>query len=339
MCAHILSLDDPTNARRCTRNACGTSTSSRPVVPLRTIGLPGDLVVSAATKSYNENPVLLITHAVTVGLAQRWIEVELPVNEQQLKYRGISEFKVIHHCSKAEILAAPVGWSPNSRHVTPGFTKAGVQPLHPDMILFDPCVPVDPCTAPAPHRAMRLSSMPNKSSEEQNKNGWGGKRTGAGRHHSTLAPPPAKTRVLGPPLRQSESARHLQLSTGTFNSFFGPYNTHQHVPLGNPVISPLQTAGPSLWSTVRTSSNTAALQHAPNETQNQSSNSHISLDDFTQLNQQLDYIDEHDEHGDIAAGDQIIDESLIDQVLDTVEANLSTAEAEKQASEANIDSG
>ncbi|KAJ7151286.1 hypothetical protein C8R43DRAFT_951101 [Mycena crocata] len=97
----------------------------------------------------------------------------------------------------------------------------------------------------------------------------------------------------------------------------------------------------SRFGTRRTSADRAALRSGPSAAQNRSnpsSNSHISVDDFTQLNQQLDYIDEHDEHGDIVAGDQIIDESLIDQVLDTVEANLSPAEAAKQASEADIDS-
>ncbi|KAJ7754699.1 hypothetical protein DFH07DRAFT_959733 [Mycena maculata] len=70
----------------------------------------------------------------------------------------------------------------------------------------------------------------------------------------------------------------------------------------------------------------------------QASNSHFSLDDFTQLNQQLNYIDEHDEHGDIAADDQLIDGSLVDEVLDTIESNMATAEAETQASEASTDS-
>ncbi|KAJ6490305.1 hypothetical protein C8R47DRAFT_1273319 [Mycena vitilis] len=69
-----------------------------------------------------------------------------------------------------------------------------------------------------------------------------------------------------------------------------------------------------------------------------SAGSHISLNELTQLHEQLDYIDEHDELGDIAAGDQVIDDSLVDNILDTIEANETVAEAETRQSEAAADS-
>ncbi|KAJ6590674.1 hypothetical protein DFH09DRAFT_1140004, partial [Mycena vulgaris] len=122
--------------------------------------------------------------------------------------------------------------------------------------------------------------------------------------------------------------------------FFGPYDTHQPVPLGNSASPRTQTSR-SMWSVVGTSSDGAASQRPLNIEQNMSppsSNSHISLDDFTQLNQQLEYIDEHDEHGDIAAGDQAINGSLVDEVFDTLESNMTTAEVETQASEASPNS-
>ncbi|KAJ7688744.1 hypothetical protein B0H17DRAFT_1135501 [Mycena rosella] len=49
--------------------------------------------------------------------------------------------------------------------------------------------------------------------------------------------------------------------------------------------------------------------------------SHISPDEFARVNEQLEYIDEHDEHADISTGDRVIDDSLIDQVLDNTETN------------------
>ncbi|KAJ7444453.1 hypothetical protein FB451DRAFT_1434299 [Mycena latifolia] len=57
----------------------------------------------------------------------------------------------------------------------------------------------------------------------------------------------------------------------------------------------------------------------------------------SELNEQLDYIEENDEHADIAAGDRIIDESLVDELLDNAETNAETAEAETQSSEAGQD--
>ncbi|KAK7034886.1 hypothetical protein R3P38DRAFT_2518492, partial [Favolaschia claudopus] len=62
--------------------------------------------------------------------------------------------------------------------------------------------------------------------------------------------------------------------------------------------------------------------------------SRISADDLAALNQQLDYINEHDEHGDVATGDQEINESLIDEVFDNLESNQTAAEVEFEASEA-----
>ncbi|KAJ7085588.1 hypothetical protein C8R44DRAFT_752835 [Mycena epipterygia] len=141
-----------------------------------------------------------------------------------------------------------------------------------------------------------------------------------------------QVRVLGQPLRQARP-RHthgFELNTQTYTPFFGPYNTHQPVPLGN-TVTPVQMSGPSLW---RTSNSGAASQFVPNSEQNMShpsSNSHISLDEFTQLNHQLDYIDEHDKRGDIAT-------CLVDDVLDNIEANETAAEAETRASEARTDS-
>ncbi|KAJ6557976.1 hypothetical protein B0H19DRAFT_1291330 [Mycena capillaripes] len=166
--------------------------------------------------------------------------------------------------------------------------------------------------------------------EERKGNGHGGKRPGAGRPRSGLDPGPvAKTRVLGQPLRQAPRLQHSH--SVTLHPFFG---THQP-PLGSPASPLVQSGRGSLWSTVGTSTSGAASQLVCEQ---DTSNSHISLGNFTQLNDQLDYIEEHDEHGDIATGDQLINNSLVDEVLDTVEANEAAAEAETHTSEAQTDS-
>ncbi|KAJ6489576.1 hypothetical protein C8R47DRAFT_1124811 [Mycena vitilis] len=181
--------------------------------------------------------------------------------------------------------------------------------------------------------------MPSTGSTEKRKsNGHGGKRKGAGRPRSVPEPGPAeKGRVLGQLLRQ---APRSQLAPRVEPSpFFGPYNTHQPIPLGNPDTP---TGRASLWATVRPSRSGVSSQPVLSSQQNVSprgtSSSHISLNDLTQLNDQLDYIDEHDELGDIAAGDQVIDDSLLDDILDTIEANETVAEAETRQSEAATDS-
>ena len=60
----------------------------------------------------------------------------------------------------------------------------------------------------------------------------------------------------------------------------------------------------------------------------------IPADAFAQINQQFNYITENDEHADIATGDTIIDESLVDEVMDSIQM----ADAEINSSEAVKDS-
>ncbi|KAJ7875171.1 hypothetical protein B0H14DRAFT_2568940 [Mycena olivaceomarginata] len=54
---------------------------------------------------------------------------------------------------------------------------------------------------------------------------------------------------------------------------------------------------------------------------------------FTQLNEQLEYIEEHDEYADIATCDSIIDESLSDDASDNAELNAKAAEPETWSSQ------
>lgn len=59
----------------------------------------------------------------------------------------------------------------------------------------------------------------------------------------------------------------------------------------------------------------------------------ISPEVLEQLNGQLNYIEEHDEHADITAGDRLIDESLGDDILDNAASNAEAAEAETRSSQ------
>ncbi|KAJ6610745.1 hypothetical protein B0H10DRAFT_2224787 [Mycena sp. CBHHK59/15] len=64
----------------------------------------------------------------------------------------------------------------------------------------------------------------------------------------------------------------------------------------------------------------------------------MSLNNWTQLNSEFQFIAENDEHADIAAGDRVIDESLVNEVLDHLESSAGTPEAETQSSEVITDS-
>lgn len=66
--------------------------------------------------------------------------------------------------------------------------------------------------------------------------------------------------------------------------------------------------------------------------------SQIAPEDFQQLNQDIEYIEDHDEHADIAAGDKIIDESLGDEESQSPDADAKAAEAETRASEPTVNS-
>ncbi|KAK6971914.1 hypothetical protein R3P38DRAFT_2586309, partial [Favolaschia claudopus] len=59
---------------------------------------------------------------------------------------------------------------------------------------------------------------------------------------------------------------------------------------------------------------------------------------WTQLNSEFEFISENDEHADVAAGDRIIDESLVDEALDHLQSEASSAEAEVEAAETIPDS-
>ncbi|KAK7002064.1 hypothetical protein R3P38DRAFT_2356625, partial [Favolaschia claudopus] len=64
----------------------------------------------------------------------------------------------------------------------------------------------------------------------------------------------------------------------------------------------------------------------------------LAAGQWKQLNSELQFIAEHDEHADIAAGDRQIDDSLIDEALDYLQPDGNGAESESDAAETGTDS-
>ncbi|KAJ7938082.1 hypothetical protein B0H13DRAFT_2261376 [Mycena leptocephala] len=205
--------------------------------------------------------------------------------------------------------------------------------------------------ASASHRA-RPDSAPARlrlmDTTEKTKGTHGGARAGAGRPRNPnklTNKTPQKT--LGQPLIVAPSQRAAGNAGPSSTSrppaaFFLPHNTNNPAPLGNSAVTPMQTSSRnSFWSAGGLPRSTAAAvgnlsNTGPNNLQASGENPHtkteISVNQFAQLNQELDFIDKNDEHADIAAGDRVFDESLVSEVLDNPEAGTATPEAETQSS-------
>ncbi|KAJ7819831.1 hypothetical protein B0H14DRAFT_3736678 [Mycena olivaceomarginata] len=156
-----------------------------------------------------------------------------------------------------------------------------------------------------------------------------------------MAPPmqPQPTAPTTNPVTQGSST---QLPSA---AFFTPRDSNRPVPLGNPKPTPTQTGRASFWSTVGVShveasaSGSATIAErdttvfSPMDPLGSTAHRDISPDEFARLSEQFEFIEEHNEHADIAAGDQLIDESLGDNIPDSAESNAAAAEAETQSSE------
>ncbi|KAF8146564.1 hypothetical protein K438DRAFT_1944507 [Mycena galopus ATCC 62051] len=176
----------------------------------------------------------------------------------------------------------------------------------------------------APHgkSGQQRNSTKTKKPKES-KGNHGGARQGAGRPRNE-----AKSQVLGrPPIPPQQ----VQARTSTFQAssshrpiapFFLPRNTNAPVPLGNPLVP----SGRSTWSAL----GPPRTQTAPifiASTTLRARAQPISEGDLAQLNEELAYIEENDEHADIAAGDRLIDESLVEDSPEKDEENLDAEEA------------
>ncbi|KAJ7842130.1 hypothetical protein B0H14DRAFT_2586534 [Mycena olivaceomarginata] len=168
----------------------------------------------------------------------------------------------------------------------------------------------------------------------------GGKRAGCGRKkkeetlgNSVQTPANPRHALLARTQRATLHTAPLASTPQTPAAFFNPYTTNQPVPSNS-----TQTGRASFWSDLGPPRPVTGENISQGFTAETATRSHISPAEFAQVNQELNYVDENDEHADIASGDRIINDSLVDAVLETTETNSATAEAETGASEAGIDS-
>ncbi|KAJ7772000.1 hypothetical protein DFH07DRAFT_937710 [Mycena maculata] len=189
--------------------------------------------------------------------------------------------------------------------------------------------------------------MNTQAAVPQPKATHGGRRAGSGRKKkdailgsSTHTPKKLRhtlpARTLGLPL----CAAPQSITTRTPAPFFAPRNTNQPVASGSS-----QTGRATFYSILGTSRSGLARENTTNQdgssgssVTDPSNQPDVSVAEFSQITEQLEYIDENDEHADIASGDRVINDSLINDVLDTTETNVATAEAETRSSEAKKDS-
>ncbi|KAJ7656577.1 hypothetical protein B0H17DRAFT_1185905 [Mycena rosella] len=204
---------------------------------------------------------------------------------------------------------------------------------------------------PDNHRIPSAFMAPSSTSEP--KGTWGGHHKNSGRKAKDSAlgstsvqgqfPVPSQATLRRrASVPQKASSSRSGGSTVKPAAFFLPYNTNHPIPRGSFAVPSVQTSSTtrtSLWSTVGTSRSGTTANTPPNSATDHMRNmecAEISPNEFLQLNNHLDYIEENDEHADIAAGDRILDESLADEVLESTEANAETAEAETRCSEAHV---
>ncbi|KAJ7509153.1 hypothetical protein B0H11DRAFT_1901300 [Mycena galericulata] len=154
--------------------------------------------------------------------------------------------------------------------------------------------------------------------------------------------------TLGNPLRVSAAQRAMANGSQSSPSapFFGPFNANQPFPLGINSTIPLPRRA-SFWSDTSTSRfGPMTSQQLPNTACNARDGSlpsgftsgtsfqNMSTDEFAQLNQDLTFIEENDEHAYIASGDNLIDSSLAEEVSANDDFATGVVEAETQSTEA-----
>ncbi|KAJ7790501.1 hypothetical protein B0H14DRAFT_2625938 [Mycena olivaceomarginata] len=145
----------------------------------------------------------------------------------------------------------------------------------------------------------------------QPKAGHGGRRKGVGRPRIRPPAEAAESNTLGKAASSRTGVTKQQTRSAPSATFFRPRNTNQPVPVSESASESSQPAHPaSISSSVQ-----------------------LSREEFAQLNAQLQFVDENDEYGDIASGDQEIDDSLAEATSDNSESDAAAAQAETQSSQ------
>ncbi|KAJ7467778.1 hypothetical protein B0H11DRAFT_2306103 [Mycena galericulata] len=177
----------------------------------------------------------------------------------------------------------------------------------------------------------------------------GGKRAGSGRKKkdTTLGNPPQNPGNLQrrnhshPAQTSSIRATPAPIPPQSAAPFFGPYNTHQATPLGNLFNNSAHTGRPAFWSSIWHGAGPSRENAQPSQPGFGADNairSHISPAEFDQLAEQLKFIDENDEYADIASGDKVINDSLVDAILEASGTDPTTEQVDNNSSEAVNDS-
>ncbi|KAJ7440470.1 hypothetical protein B0H11DRAFT_2353133 [Mycena galericulata] len=177
----------------------------------------------------------------------------------------------------------------------------------------------------------------------------GGKRAGSGRKKkdTTLGNPPQnpgnsqRRNPSHPAQTSSIRATPAPIPPQSAAPFFGPYNTHQATPLGNPFNNSAHTGRPAFWSGIWHGAGPSRENAQPSQPGFDADNvirSRISPAEFDQLPEQLQFIDENDEYADIASGDKVINDSLVDAILEASGTDPTTEQVDNNSSEAVNDS-
>ncbi|KAJ7764812.1 hypothetical protein B0H16DRAFT_429521 [Mycena metata] len=180
------------------------------------------------------------------------------------------------------------------------------------------------------------------ASSAKGKGTHGGARRGAGRPRKTAFPVAQieKDNTLGNRMHTSTMSQGTSPSSIPIQAFFLPRNANRPVPSGGRGTIPVPMAGPApFWSNVgtvrnETTGHNLGSRGSTTSAIDSTSNSHILFGEFTQLNEQLDYMDDHDEHADIASGDRLIDDSFVNDLTGIEETNAEPHAAEPAQSSA-----
>ncbi|KAF5384667.1 hypothetical protein D9757_006187 [Collybiopsis confluens] len=155
---------------------------------------------------------------------------------------------------------------------------------------------------------------------------WGGKRAGSGRKRKITV-----TRaVLSPPAPISAAVVTYSGSANMASGFFAPRMQTRVV--GLDVLAGAPGTNPSTFLV----ENSASAQLTPSLPP--ASLSHLTAAEYTHLSSEINFIQNHDEHADIASGFQDTQEGLADETLESPDNFASAAQREAQSSEPIVNS-
>lgn len=188
---------------------------------------------------------------------------------------------------------------------------------------------------------LRVMANPFEDSSKQKNPGWGGSRPNAGRKRKQPIEPmtvsaTARTRSFSPVQVPPLSTKFRATAAVPATGFFAP-----------------GTRSSSSHLTIEASTlarNTSGSEQEPNLNQPSSPSkvmllllslcylipvfpallSHLTATEYAQLTDQINFVENHDEHADIASGSHVIDESIADEILDLPEELPSADNSEAQ---------